>query len=191
VKSLTSKPGYAKIQVSSLQPETVLRETIERQRAAGIPLGHIMDSLDQIYDQAQKRASHTLKQLRVSSPNFDGIVALHQDQMAWVQYIGQERARLFGIMAERNDSGKASERQGQLAEAVALYEANVEDRFSGSFAYDRLRIIYTRQGQYADAIRVCQAYLDLPDRPHGQNKEHFQHHLEKLVEKEGAKSREK
>jgi tetratricopeptide (TPR) repeat protein len=132
-----------------------------------------MDSLDQIYDQAQKRASHTLKQLRVSSPNFDGIVALHQDQMAWVQYIGQERARLFGIMAERNDSGKASERQGQLAEAVALYEANVEDRFSGSFAYDRLRIIYTRQGQYADAIRVCQAYLDRPIAPMGKTRRAF------------------
>lgn len=165
------------------QRETTLRETIERQRAAGIPLGHIMDSLDQIYDQAEKQTDHTFKQIRVSSPNFDGIMALHQDQVAWVRYIDKERARLFGIMAERNDRGKELEGQGQIAEAVVLYEANVEDRFSGSFPYDRLRIIYTRQGQYADAIRVCRAYLDLPDRPHGQNKERFQHHLEKLVEK--------
>jgi tetratricopeptide (TPR) repeat protein len=111
-------------------------------------------------------------------------VARQQDQMAWVQYIDKERARLFAIMAERNDQGKQLEGQGQIAQAVALYEANIQDRFFGSFPYDRLRIIYTRQGQYADAIRVCQAYLDLPDRPHGQNKERFQHHLDKLVEKQ-------
>jgi tetratricopeptide (TPR) repeat protein len=169
----------------------VLRETIDRQGAAGIPLGLIMDSLDRIYNQAAKQASHTLKQLRVSSPKFDGVMALHQDQMAWVRYNGKERPRPFRIMARRNDRGKASERQGQIAEAVAFYEASVEDRFFGSFPYDWLRIIYTRQGQYADAIRVCQAYLDLPDRPHGQNKERFQHHLEKLIENEGAKSQEK
>jgi tetratricopeptide (TPR) repeat protein len=150
-----------------------------------------MDSLDRIYDQALKRASQTSKTLRVSSPIFDGIVARQQDQMAWVQYIDKERARLFAIMAERNDQGKQLEGQGQIAEAVALYEANIQDRFFGSFPYDRLRIIYTRQGQYADAIRVCQAYLDLPDRPHGQNKPHFQRHLEKLREKERAKNKEK
>ncbi len=173
------------------QLETRLREAIERQRAAGIPLGHIMDSLDQIHDQAEKQTDHTFKQLRVSSPNFDGIIALLQDQMAWVRCIDKERARLFGIMAERNDQGKQLEGQGQIAQAVALYEANIQDRFFGSFPYDRLRIIYTRQGQYADAIRVCQAYLDLPDRPLGQNKPHFQRHLEKLREKERVKNKEK
>jgi hypothetical protein len=104
----------------------VLRETIERQRAAGIPLGLIMDSLVRIYDQATKQASHTLKQLRVSSPNFDGIMALHQDQMAWVRYNGKECARLFGIMAERNDRGKASERQGQYADTIRGFQAYLD-----------------------------------------------------------------
>lgn len=173
------------------QPGTTLRETIERQRAAGVPLGYIIDALDRIYDQALRQVEHTSKQVRVSSPMFEGAVAMQQDQMAWARYIDKERARLFASMAERNDRGKELERQEQIAEAVALYEANVKDHFFGSFPYDRLRIIYTRQGEYADAIRVCRAYLDLPDRPQGQNKERFQKHLEKLAEKEGAKSKEK
>jgi hypothetical protein len=47
-----------------------------------------------------------------------------------------------------------------------------------------LRIIYTRRKAYKEAIRVCQAYLDLPDQPHGQSKDHFRHYLEKLKAKE-------
>ena len=48
-----------------------------------------------------------------------------------------------------------------------------------SHPHDRLRIIHTHQKRYQDAIRVCQAYLDLPDRECGQDKEHFRHHLER------------
>jgi hypothetical protein len=61
-----------------------------------------------------------------------------------------------------------------------LYEANLADSFEGMRPYERLRLIYTRQRRYKDAIRVCQAYLDLPDREHGQDKEAFRRHLRKL-----------
>jgi hypothetical protein len=57
----------------------------------------------------------------------------------------------------------------------------VREGFFGPFPYDRPRIIYVRQGQYADAIRVWQACLDLLDRAYGQNKEGFRHHWEKDV----------
>jgi len=57
--------------------------------------------------------------------------------------------------------------------ALAQYEALISQQFFGSLPYDRLRIIYTRQKDYAAALRVCQAYLALPDRPNGQNKPHF------------------
>lgn len=158
-----------------------LQSTIKRQRAADVPLQDIIDSLGQIYDQALKQAEHTLKQLRLPSPNFDQVTALHQEQMNWANHIDNERTHLSAIMADRNSKGRQLERQGQISEAIDLYEANIKDRFPGIHPYDRLRIIYTRRSQNADAIRVCRAYLSLPDRPKGQDKARFQKHLDKLL----------
>jgi tetratricopeptide (TPR) repeat protein len=53
-------------------------------------------------------------------------------------------------------NGQHLEKKGRLPGAIACYEACV----SGAYpAYNRLRIIYTDRKRYADAIRVCQAYV--------------------------------
>lgn len=65
------------------------------------------------------------------------------------------------IMNGRNYEGEALERVRQLDKAMALYEANVTDHFNGFYPYERLRIFYSSEGRYADALRVCQAYLAL------------------------------
>jgi len=54
------------------------------------------------------------------------------------------------------------------------------DRMQASHPYDRMRIVYSRQKHYPRHHLVCQPYLDLPDREHRQDKEHFQHRLEHL-----------
>lgn len=84
------------------------------------------------------------------------------------------------FLVTRNNRGINLEKQGQLEAAVLIYEVSIADAFHGTHPYDRLRIIYTKWRWYQDAIRVCQAYLDLPDRMTGQNKAHFEHHLKKL-----------
>lgn len=87
------------------------------------------------------------------------------------------------LLVSRNNRGIQKERSGDLLRAAYIYETSIADRFFGTHPYDRLRIIYRRNGWYQDAIRVCTAYLDLPDRPHGQDKPHFRHHLTKLENK--------
>jgi hypothetical protein len=87
---------------------------------------------------------------------------------------------IFQKMDQRNKQGQAYEQAGEPERAIPLYEANVTEQFFGTFPYDRLRIIYTRQNRFKDAIRVCEAYLALPDREYGQNKPHFQHHRDRL-----------
>ena len=88
--------------------------------------------------------------------------------------------RVGMVMATRNLKGRQLEKQGRLYDAMVLYELNVADGMQGSHPYDRLRIIYTHQKRYEDAAWVCQAYLSLPDREHGQAKDHFRHHLQRL-----------
>jgi hypothetical protein len=87
------------------------------------------------------------------------------------------------VMVDRNLKGRDLEAQGREEPALVLYEANLQDFSSGTHPYDRLRIIYTRRAWYTDAIRACDTYLALPDRPAGQDKPHFQKHRDKLLPK--------
>ncbi len=84
------------------------------------------------------------------------------------------------VLMQRNAVATHEEKAGHLPDALRLYEACIADAFQGTHPYNRLRIIYTREKQLDDAIRVCATYLDLPDREHGQNKAHFLHHQNKL-----------
>ncbi|HUN94433.1 MAG TPA: hypothetical protein VMU33_20440 [Burkholderiaceae bacterium] len=70
-----------------------------------------------------------------------------------------EMKAIEDLLVERNRRGKELERAGQIDQAIALYEANVVDRFNGSHAYERLRILYKGRGDFANTIRVCSAYL--------------------------------
>ena len=50
-------------------------------------------------------------------------------------------------MIARNNKAREHENADQVAAAIRLYEANVQDLFTNYYTYDRLRIIYTRQNQ--------------------------------------------
>lgn len=93
------------------------------------------------------------------------------------------------IMLERNLQGIEMERSGHIAQAVTLYEANVRDCFEGSHPYERLRVIYRQIGDYPNAIRACQAYLNLPRRAYDEKKrQRFREHIAKLTEEGRRKS---
>lgn len=54
----------------------------------------------------------------------------------------------------RNLIARDLERNGEVDEAIDLYEKNLEENFIGSFPYERLAIIYRRKKQFNDEIRV-------------------------------------
>ncbi len=63
-------------------------------------------------------------------------------------------------VVDRNLNGIELEKKGHEDQAIALYEANISDRFDGSHPYNRLRILYKDRGDYANAIRACEAYIN-------------------------------
>ena len=138
---------------------------VEQQVDQGRPLQIIMDELDE-------RQRTILSSHRQS-----------EERLRAFEVYKHAIRQLFGIMAERNEKGCHLEKLGRVDEAIPFYQANVADCMQATIPYDRLRIIYTRQKRYEDAAWVCQAYLSLPDREHGQAKEHFRHHLEQLRRK--------
>jgi hypothetical protein len=54
----------------------------------------------------------------------------------------------------RNIYGNLLERTRRVDQAVDLYEANLAERFNGSYPYERLAAIYGKRGRQGDVLRV-------------------------------------
>jgi len=90
---------------------------------------------------------------------------------------------LSNVFLQRNQDGMDLEKQGQIEEAIVLYQTNIAEGFTGQHPYERLRILYTKQKNYDKAIEICKAYLALPDiAPKKRVK--FSRDLEKLKAKQ-------
>lgn len=92
-------------------------------------------------------------------------------------------SKIQDILVDRNLKGIEYEKNGATANAIRLYEANVNDLFDGCHPYERLRIIYTSEKKYSDAIRVCNAFIanDMANNP--TLKEQYIHVIKDLSEK--------
>jgi tetratricopeptide (TPR) repeat protein len=86
---------------------------------------------------------------------------LTQSNIKTVEYFLKTEYKITDIMAARNLRGKQLEKTGNTEEAIKLYETNVTERFTDNLPYDRLRVIYTNQKHYAEAIRVCEAFVEV------------------------------
>ncbi|MBV7335438.1 hypothetical protein KFU94_45795 [Chloroflexi bacterium TSY] len=69
--------------------------------------------------------------------------------------------RIYVAMVDRNQKANCLESQGNLAEAIRLYEESVADRFDGSLPYSRLRKLYAGSHDFQNAIRICQSYINM------------------------------
>src|ERR1041384_194059 len=72
----------------------------------------------------------------------------------------EERAALE-TQTRRNLDGMELEQSGQFEQAIALYERNVAEGFSGDWPYSRLVSVYERQGAYEEAERVLRRAIEV------------------------------
>ena len=70
-----------------------------------------------------------------------------------------ESQKLFLI----NQNGINLEKTNHIKPAIEQYEWCVERGFDGNYPYDRLRIFYTKHRRFDDAIRVCNAFVEMAD----------------------------
>lgn len=72
----------------------------------------------------------------------------------------EERVALEA-QTRRNLDGMELEQAGQIEEALALYEQNVAEGFSGDWPYSRLVSAYERRGAYDEAERVLRRAIEV------------------------------
>ncbi len=77
--------------------------------------------------------------------------------------IGTEEDPLQGFEAamERHTEAVEAERNGDPERAIHLYETSVAEGFVRSHPYERLASLYERRQNYAQALRVCEAFVQL------------------------------
>ena len=75
--------------------------------------------------------------------------------------IGTEDDPLRGFEAamERHIQAEKSLQNGDLDEAIRLYEASVAEEFVGSHPYERLASLHERRRNYEEALRACEAFV--------------------------------
>lgn len=64
-------------------------------------------------------------------------------------------------LVDNNLAGIQYEKDGEIEKAIVLYEYNIQKRFDGNHPYDRLAIIYRKQKDYDNEIRVLNMAIDV------------------------------
>ncbi len=97
-------------------------------------------------------------------PGIRYCLLLHYDtkqlQLEELKALRDAYSAIENIIVDRNLQGSEFEKSGRLEHAIQIYELNVADQVDTPHPYDRLRILYTKNKQYDNAIRVCQAWIN-------------------------------
>ncbi|WP_281979217.1 hypothetical protein [Tenacibaculum mesophilum] len=71
----------------------------------------------------------------------------------------QESDNYFSNQVDRNLKGKECEEKGEIESAIKEYEENLKEKFEGSHPYNRLAIIYRKNKDYDNEIRVLKSAI--------------------------------
>jgi tetratricopeptide (TPR) repeat protein len=83
-------------------------------------------------------------------------------QMALVEYKeyrGDQKA--LSHCAALNNKGIALEKEGKIKAAIKIYEKNIETRYPAHHSYKRLMVLYRKNRDYENEIRVIDIALDV------------------------------
>lgn len=103
------------------------------------------------------QANHQIHIPRLTDPQYAHKIQQIQSVQNWLVSLTAEIDRIQSRFSDRFEQAKSL----PIADAIPIYERCLADWHTGTLAYERLRIIYTKLKQPSDAIRVCRAYLDM------------------------------
>jgi hypothetical protein len=73
----------------------------------------------------------------------------------------EDPLRNFEAAMRRNEEAEKAVQGGDTGRAIKLYEISVREGFVGSHPYERLASVYERRHNFAEALRVCEAFTQL------------------------------
>lgn len=79
---------------------------------------------------------------------------------------------------ERNKAANEAEEDGDLNKAIRFYEQNIREDYSDKLAFERLMIIYRKQKEYKNELRVIKRGIEVFQK---NMKERVKHSLARRV----------
>lgn len=73
----------------------------------------------------------------------------------------QKADERLAAVAGRNTDGIQLEKEGKIADAILLYEANIADGYPATHSFDRLMKIYRKQKDYENEVRVIRRAIEV------------------------------
>jgi tetratricopeptide (TPR) repeat protein len=68
---------------------------------------------------------------------------------------------LLSKTAQRNNQGIEYEKKGKIEEAIKVYEENIIYGYPATHSFNRLMILYHKQKQYSEEIRVIKRAIEI------------------------------
>lgn len=100
------------------------------------------------------------RRLRQIWKEIDGL--LYKDSTRHkLKLLQDEEHRIEELMVNRNLRGQELEKIGNTQEAIKLYELNVADGADTSFPYERLALIYRKQKQFDEELRILKRAIEV------------------------------
>ena len=100
--------------------------------------------------------------VKLSPPaRFDYIASSIEMGRNWAATYRKASLEITEYLQNNLSNAQKLEKAGEIQNAVELYENCIENGFLGSMPYERLRIIYTKQKRFQNAIRVCNHYIEI------------------------------
>ncbi|MEZ4593096.1 MAG: hypothetical protein R3D55_18435 [Chloroflexota bacterium] len=143
------------------QAEANLRNQIKEQQAQGTSAQAILREIE-AQTQALEKAEQTV------------------DVKGKLRALDLVYSELHPRLLNNVSQGKVLEMAGQIAQACEYYEKAVQDQIATRFPYEHLRVIYRREGKFAQALRICQLATQNPFLS-DKDRAHFQQWAEKLA----------
>jgi hypothetical protein len=87
--------------------------------------------------------------------------------------------RLALKVEDRNNEARRAELEDDLKKATRLYEQNIKEDIADEFAFERLMIIYRKEKEYKDELRVIKRGIELFEK---NMKEHLKQSLSRHID---------
>lgn len=92
----------------------------------------------------------------------------------------KKKDKLLKKCAERNTRGQELEKEGKIKQAITIYEKNIEDEcYPATHSFDRLMILYRKQQDYDNEIRVINRAIEVLSPRYPALKDQYERRLKK------------
>ena len=84
------------------------------------------------------------------------------DEMVRQKMAIDEKNKMLALCVERNNQGIRYEKQGNIEDAIKVYEENIKPEcYPARHSFDRLLVIYRRRKDYQNEMRVCERAISV------------------------------